>query len=132
MSAFRNIAKLLFVQPPSNNGVMGPIYTLLPADGDGVGDQNQSFRVFFHGSQQGGAESPTTDIRLETSDDRMNWVLVASATQLAQDGQVHEFKDVPALGPYVRATTFLSGGTRPNHTASVSLVSNGAFRLVNG
>jgi len=130
MSVHRNTAKLLSVAPATDTGQVGSTYLVLPSDGDRLNDKDQSFRVFLHGTQAGGATGPTTDIRLETSDDKTNWVTAASATQLAQDGAVHEFKDVTALGPFVRAVTQLGGDTKPNHTAKVVLASNGPFRLV--
>jgi len=129
MSVHRNTAKLLSVAPATDTGQVGSTYLVLPSDGDRLNDKDQSFRVFLHGTQAGGATGPTTDIRLETSDDKTNWVTAASATQLTQDGSVHEFKDITALGPFVRAVTQLGGATKPNHTASVLLASNGPFRL---
>lgn len=129
MSLHRHTATLLAVTEAVALGQIGATYVVLPADGDNVADKDQSFRVFFHATQANGAASPTTDVRLETSGDKTNWIPVANATQLAQDGQVHEFKDVTALGPYVRAVTQLGGGTKPDHTATVQLVSNGPFRL---
>ncbi len=48
---------------------------------------------------------------LETSHDGQNWVEVVKATQLAQDGEIHEFTAVTALGPYVRAITAVGGAT---------------------
>ena len=129
MSVHRHKALLLAVTPATDEDQVGSTYAVLPADGDRQGDSDQAFRVFLHGSQSGGATSPTTDIRLETSDDKTNWVVAASAAQMTQDGSIHEFKAVTALGPYVRAVTQLGGGTKPNHTASVVLVSNGPFRL---
>ena len=129
MSLHRHAATLLSVSSAVAVGQIGTTYVVLPADGDNVSDNNQSFRAFFHATQAGGDTAPTTDVRLETSGDKTNWIPVVSASQLAQDGQVHEFKDAPALGPYVRAVTQLGGGTKPNHTATVQLVSNGPFRL---
>lgn len=130
MSLHRHAAPLLAVASAVATGQVGSTFVVLPADGDRLSDKDQSFRAFFHATQAGGATSPTTDVRLETSDDKTNWVPVVSATQLAQDGSVHEFKDITALGPFVRAVTVLAGATKPNHTARVVLVSNGPFRLV--
>jgi len=130
MTLYRHSASLLKVAPAVATGQIGSTYVVLPADGDGVADKDQSFRVFFHATQAGGADAPTTEVRLQTSDDKVNWLQVASATQLNQDGAVHEFKDAAALGPYVRAVTQLGGATKPDHTASVRLVSDGPFRLL--
>ena len=129
MSLHRHTRALLAVTTAVATGQIGSTYVVLPVEGDRVRDHEQSFRVFFDASQQGGATAPTTDVRLETSHDQQNWVNVASATQLTQDGEVHEYKAVQALGPYVRAVTQLGGATKPNHTAVVVLASNAPFRL---
>ena len=129
MSLYRHTRPLLVVSTPTDTGQVGATHVVLPSDGDRVADQAQSYRVFFDATQEGGATGPATDVRLETSHDKQNWVNVASATQLTQDGQVHEFKDVTALGPFVRAVTQLGGATKPNHTAVVVLASNAPFRV---
>ena len=129
MSLHRHTRALLAVTTAVDSGQIGSTYVVLPAEGDRVRDNEQSYRVFLDATQEGGATAPTTDVRLETSHDKQNWVNVASATQLTQDGEIHEFKAVTALGPYVRAVTQLGGATKPNHTAVVVLVSNAPFRL---
>ena len=80
--------------------------------------------------QQRAQWTATTNAQVQTSHDGVNWVAAVSATQLAANGAVHEFKDIAALGPYVRAVSTLAGGTLPNHTIVVKLASNGPFRLV--
>ena len=40
-----------------------------------------------------------------------------------------EFKEVEALGAYVRAKTTLGGGTKPNHTAKVIVACTHPFTL---
>ena len=129
MSLHRHTASLLSVTSAVATDQIGSSFVVLPADGDRLNDKDQSFRAFFHATQEGGVTAPTTDVRLETSDDKTNWVSVVAATQQTQDGSVHEFKDITALGPFVRAVTQLGGGTKPDHTATVQLVSNGPFRL---
>jgi len=129
MSLHRHTATLLAVTSAVATDQVGSTFVVLPADGDRLNDKDQSFRAFFHATQDGGVTAPTTDVRLETSDDKTNWVSVVAATQLTQNGSVHEFKDVTALGPYVRTVTVLAGATKPNHTATVTLVSNGPFRI---
>lgn len=130
MSAHRFKATLLDVSEATATGQTGTSYTVVPADGDGVADSSQTFRVFLFGSQSGGATTPTTVVKLETSPDGTTWVEAATSTQLQADGNVGEFKSVTALGPYVRARSLLGGGTPPSHTAKVVLVSDAPFRLI--
>ena len=129
MSLHRHTASLLTVSTATATEQTGSTYAVLPADGDGVADYSQSFRVFLSASQTGGATSPTTSVKVETSTDGTNWVEAALSTQLTADGGVSEMKAITALGPLVRARTILGGGTKPSHTAKVVLVSNGAFRI---
>ena len=129
MSLYRHTRALLAVITAANTDQTGATKVVLPSDGDKVPDQAQSYRVFFDVTQSGGVTAPTTDVKLQTSHDKTNWVTVASATQLTADGEVHEFADVSALGPYVRAVTELGGATKPNHTAIVVLASNAPFRV---
>ncbi len=129
MSIFNNISTLLDVSQATNTAQTGSTYLLLPVSGDSVPSTAQSLRVFFHATLSGGATSPTVDVRLQTSDDKTNWINVTSMTQLTAAIPRHEFVTVSALGPYVRAITELGGGTVPNHTAKVVLASNGGFAL---
>lgn len=130
MSAHRFKATLLDVSEATATGQTGTSYTVVPADGDGVSDSGQTFRVFLFAGQSGGATTPTTVVKLETSPDGNTWVEAATSTQLQADGNVGEFKSVTALGPYVRARSILGGGTPPSHTAKVVLVSDAPFRLI--
>lgn len=130
MSVHRHKATLLEVADPTATAQTGSSYTVVPADGDGVSDAGQTFRVFLIASQSGGATSPTTVVKLETSPDRSTWIEAATSTQLAADGAVAEFKSIAALGPYVRVRTLLAGGTLPNHTVKVVLVSDAPFRIL--
>jgi len=129
MSIFRNVVTLLEVSTGTDQAQTGTSYAVLPQDGDRLNDAEQGWYAFFDAAQSGGATSPTTDVVLETSHDGQNWVEVVKATQLAQDGEIHEFTAVTALGPYVRAITAVGGATAPTHTATVKLASNGPFRL---
>jgi len=129
MSLHRHNAALLTVSTAVATEQTGSTYAVLPADGDGVADYSQSFRVFLSASQTGGATSPTTSVKVETSTDGTNWVEAATSTQLTADGGLSELKAITALGPLVRARTILGGDTKPSHTAKVVLVSNGAFRI---
>ena len=129
MSLYRHTRALLAVITAANTDQTGASKVVLPSDGDKVTDQAQTYRVFFDVTQSGGVTAPTTDVKLQTSHDKTNWVAVASSTQLTADGEVHEFADVSALGPYVRAVTELGGATKPNHTAIVVLASDAPFRV---
>lgn len=129
MALFRNSHILLTVAVASNVAVTGDKKRIVPLDADGVADKDQAFRVFFDLTQEGGADSPTTDAYLETSHDGTSWVQAAKATQLTTNAAGHEFAEVAALGPWVRARTALGGGTPPNHTAKVVLASTAPFRL---
>jgi len=129
MSIYRHVATLLEVTTGTDQAQTGSSYAVLPVDGDRMTDAQQGWRVFFDATQSGGATSPTTDVLLETSHDGTNWVEITRATQLTADGETHNFAVVSALGPYVRASTLVAGGTAPTHTATVKLASNGPFRL---
>ena len=130
MSAHRHTATLLDVSEATATAQTGSTYSVVPADGDGQADSAQGFRAFLFATQSGGATSPTTDVKVETSPDGTNWIEVASITQLTADGSKGELDAITALGPNVRARTLLAGGTAPNHTAKVVLASNGPFRLL--
>lgn len=129
MSIFNNIATLLDVSQATNQSQSGNTYLLLPVSGDGVPTTAQSLRVFFDATLAGGATSPTVDVRLQTSHDKVSWINAVSMTQLTAAIPRHEFVAVAALGPYVRAISELGGGTLPNHTVKVVLASNGGFTL---
>lgn len=129
MSIFNNVATLLDQSQATNVAKTGDIYLLLPVSGDSVPTTAQSLRVFFDATLAGGATSPTVDVRLQTSHDKVSWISAVSMTQLTAAIPRHEFVAVAALGPYVRAVTELGGGTLPNHTAKVVLASNGGFSL---
>lgn len=130
MSIFRNTRTLLSLTTAAAQPQDGTAYAILPKQGDGVSEADQRFRVFFDGVMTGGAGTPTVDARLVTSHDKTNWIVVASMTQLTgANPSRHEFVEVSALGPYVKAVTLLGGTTLPNHTATIVLASNGSFEL---
>ncbi|MFH1466429.1 MAG: hypothetical protein ABIO70_18745 [Pseudomonadota bacterium] len=131
MALFRNVHTLLSVAEATDEGVTGEKKRIVPNDGDGVPDNAQAFRVFFDLSQEGGADTPTTDAVLETSHDGTAWVQAAKATQLTTNADGHELVEAAALGPWVRARTTLGGGTPPDHKATVVLASSAPFRLSN-
>jgi hypothetical protein len=127
MALFRHLRTLLAVSEATAEAQAGKTYAVLPSDGDGVGDHQQSWRAFIDISQSGGDTSPTTDCELQTSHDGKSWITAAKATQLTEDGEGHELKELSALGPYVRAVTTLGGGSAPNHKVTVKLASTGPF-----
>ena len=126
---FRHIKTLLEVSEAQDTDETGSSYVIAPSASDSVEDHSQAFRVFFDATQANGATSPTTDVHLQTSHDGTNWFTIHSATQLTADGSLHEWEQVTALGPYVRAITTLAGGTNPDHTAKVVLASTSPFSL---
>ena len=127
MALYRHLRTLLTVSEATAEAQTGKTYAVLPSDGDSVGDHQQSWRAFIDLTQSGGDTSPTTDCALQTSHDGQSWITVASATQLTEDGEGHEIKDLSVLGPYVRAVTTLGGGGAPSHTVTVKLASTGPF-----
>jgi hypothetical protein len=132
MRLHRNITKLLGFAV-TNEDQVGSTYEVIPASEDSVQDGDHGFQVYFGLTQTGGATSPTTTAKLQTSLDKTNWIDVVTSTQLAADGAKFETKDgaqaaVPLL-PFVRAVTVLAGGTKPNHTADIRLIASAPFRL---
>ena len=120
---------LLSMSAPAATAQTGASYRIFGNPVDGIPETQQSFRVYFRNVQAGGATSPTSQVKLQSSYDGTNWFDVASSTQLTADGSKAEMADIAALGPYVRAITLVSGATAPNHTATCLLVSNAAFTL---
>ena len=130
MSIYRHTKTLLHVTTATDQNQDSGSYTIIPKPGDGVSEADQRFKVFFDGKQTGGAGTPTTDIRLLTSHDKSNWIVVASITQLTgTNGERHELADINALGPYVKAVSTTNGSTKPTHTVAVVLASNSSFDL---
>ena len=129
MGVLRHSKTLLSVPTATNSGQVGTTYVVVPADGDRVRDHEQSWVAWFTVSQVGGAGAPSTDARVETSFDGSEWVPAAEATALVAAGDVAEMQPVRSFGPYIRAVTELAGATKPNHTASIILASDGPFRL---
>lgn len=130
MAFFRHIQTLMDVETFVAENQYGLSYAILPSDNDAVPDHLTSWRVFIDATQEGGGTGPTTDVLIETSHGDNQWVLVASATQLTGNGEVNEFKEIEALGPYIRARSLLSGAPKPQHKVTVKLASNAPFRLV--
>lgn len=129
MPLFRYTQTLLLVAIATAENQTGSAKKPVPSDGDVIEDSSQGWRVFFDIEQSGGAESPTTEVFVETSHDKSNWARVLTATKLTADGVLHEVKDAPTLGPWLRATSVLGGGTRPNHKIRVTLASTAPFKL---
>ena len=130
MKVFKNMATLLAVTTAVATNQTGTTYRIESNAEDGVKDHEQDFQVFFYGNQSGGASSPTSQMVLQTSPDNVNWYTVAESTEVTATGDLAETKDVDGapLLKYVRAKTVLGGGTNPNHTCEVRLVSNGSIR----
>jgi hypothetical protein len=129
MSIFRHVQTLLQVSQATNLDQTGNTFVVVPSDFDRAEDFQLGFRVFIDATQSGGVTAPTTSVQIETSHDGTSWVQALPATQLNSDTTVNQFQSITALGPFVRARTVLGGGTKPNHTVTVKLACNGAFRL---
>ena len=129
MPAFRHQHDVLAMSEAKGEAQTGHTLRLSPSEGDAVNDTSQLFRVFFDVQQIGGASSPTTDVSLETSHDGSSWFKLVGATQVTSETTMHEWKEVTAVGPYVRATTTLGGGTKPTHKVQVVLSSTAPFKL---
>ena len=130
MNLYRNMATLLAISVAVATETTGSTYRIEANNEDGVKDHEQDYQVYFSATQSGGASSPTSQIVVQTSPDNSTWYDLAESTELSTAGSKAETKDVsgaPIL-KYIRAVTVLGGGTNPNHTCEVRLVSNGAFR----
>ena len=130
MKVFKNMATLLAVTTAVAVNQTGNTYRIESNAEDGVKDHEQDFQVYFYGNQSGGASSPTSQLKIQTSPDNENWADLVESTQLTADGDLAETKShatLPLL-KFVRAVTVLGGGTNPNHTCEVRIVSNGSFR----
>ena len=131
MSYLRHTFRILDDPNPNNSDTVGNVHTVVPSDNDDIDDANQKWQFVITVTQANGATSPTTDVIVETSfDGGSTWAEVASATQLTGDGGKPELIALKALGPRLRATKKLGGGTKPNSTAVVLLASNGLFKAV--
>jgi len=129
MALMRHLATLLAISVAVNTNQTGTTYSIIPSDSDKTDDADMGFQVQISASQTGGLTAPTTDLDIQTSVDKVNWVTVASMTQLTSSTSISEIKSISVLGPYVRAVTRVGGGTAPNHTATVTLMSSGSFKL---
>ena len=129
MPLFRNVQTLFTMAEASGENQAGTSHRVVPNEGDNINDTAQMFRVFFDVQQIGGASSPTTDTNLETSHDGTSWFKLVGATQVTTETTAHEWKEVPVVGPFLRVTTSLGGGTKPTHKVTVKLASTAPFKL---
>ena len=113
----------------ANTAQTGATYRILADQIDEVENPQQGFRVYFRNVQSGGATSPVSQVKLQTSYDGTNFFDVVSSTQLTADSNKAELADIVVIGPYVRAVTVVGGATAPNHRAACLLVSNARFAL---
>lgn len=107
----------------------GAIYRIVPKRNQDL--VNGAFRAFLVATQSGGASSPTTDLKVQTSVDGTNWIDWTSVTQLTADGTNEELEGANSqdLGVYVRAVLTLGGGTAPTVAAKVLIASNIKFTV---
>lgn len=128
MSMFRYEKTLLSQQAAAINvDQIGTPLQIIPSARDKVTEPAQGFYAWFRVTQTGGVTSPTTDVKLQTSQDKVNWVDAVAATQLTANGGLTELKAIPALTKWVRAVSVLAGATKPDHTVQVVLLSNAHF-----
>ncbi len=129
MSYLRHTTLILDDSTPNDGNVTSNEFTVVPSDIDDINDADQKWHALISATQSGGVTSPTTDVVVETSfDGGTTWFEVATATQLTGDGGKPELVELKALGPRIRASKKLAGGTKPNSTAVVLLASNGLFK----
>lgn len=130
MNLYKNMAVLLLVSTAVATDQTGDTFRIETSGEDGVHDHEQDFQVYFKATQEGGASSPTSQIKIQTSPDGESWVDGVESTELTTDGSKVETKGstVLPLLKYVRAVTTLGGGTKPNHTCEVRIVSTAPFR----
>ena len=131
MNLYKHMATLLAVTTAVATSQTGHTYRIETSNEDGVKDHEQDFQIYFYGSQSGGASSPTSQLKIQTSPDNVNWVDNVESTQLTATGDMAENKSHATLPlmRYIRAVTTLGGGTNPDHTCEVRLLSTGPFRL---
>lgn len=120
---------LMNITTATNEDQEGDTYAIIPQEQDNSASELPRYRIWIVVTQTGGASSPTTDCTVQTSPDGTNFALVTSSTQVTTATTQTEFKEVEALGAYVRAKTTLGGGTKPNHTAKVIVACTHPFTL---
>ncbi len=133
MKLHRNSFKLLDVTGKAvNTDQKGRAYRIHPSDEDPQQDRDQGFQLHAVLTQEGGAGSPGTKVKLQTSIDKVHWVDVLETAKLSENGTLAVSKDTSAasstLLTWIRAVTVVVGDTKPNHTAAVWLTSDGPFR----
>jgi hypothetical protein len=129
MPLFRHVQTLLSMSEASGNNQTGTGHRVVPNEGDNINDTAQLYRVFFDVQQIGGASSPTTDVSVETSHDNSSWFKLLGSTQVTAETTMHEWKEVAVVGPFLRVTTSLGGGTKPTHKVTVKIASSAPFKL---
>ena len=130
MHLYKNMAVLLLVSTAVNTDQTGDTYRVETSGEDGVLDHDQDYQFYFRSTQSGGASSPTSQIKIQTSPDGDNWVDLVESTELTADGTKVETKSSATLPllKFVRAITSLGGGTKPHQTCEVRIVSTAPFR----
>lgn len=127
--AFSNNLQLIEVAVDTETE--GDSYEIKGLDGDDESGEAQRFGVVFILSPTGGASSPVVNAKVQTSIDGANWIDWADATEVAAGSVGVEYvdnDDMPLL-KYVRSIVTPSGGTAPDVTATIALVSNGRFKF---
>ena len=130
MKLYKNMAVLLRVATAVSDDQVGDTYRVETSSEDGVHDHDQDYQFYFKATQSGGASSPTSQIKVQTSPDGENWVDLVESTELTAEGTKVETKSTTTLPllKFVRAITSLGGGTKPHLACEVRLVSTAPFR----
>ena len=138
MSLFRHLHPLLVVEEATSEDQTGQAVLVLPSEADAAGDHQQEWAAFIVNEVTPGqgtvVEDPVVTVTIETSEDNEHWVEAdllsrkISSIKGDQDSTPSGLAAISALGPYVRASTKVTGDPLPTHTARVVLASNGPFR----
>ena len=130
MHLYKNMAVLLLVSTAVNTDTTGDAYRIETSSEDGIYDHDQDYQFYFNATQSGGASSPTSQVKIQTSPDGESWMDTVESTELTADGSKVETKSTTTLPlmKYVRAVTTLGGGTKPHHAVEVRILSTAPFR----
>jgi len=131
MKLYKNAATLLLVATAVATDSVGETFRVETSGEDDLSDHEQDYLIYLYTVQQGGADRPTSRVRVQTSPNGEDWVDLVESTKLTSDGVKVETRagtGTPLL-KYVRAITVLGGGTNPDHRCDVRIVSTAPFRL---
>ena len=130
MKLLRNNFKLLVVAGDKvNTDQVGLAFRLQPSGDDPTGDYQQTFELHAVLSMKGEPDKQGVRAKLQTSMDKEHWIDVVETARLTENTtRAQTRQGGQTLLTWVRAVTELQGVTKPAHTATVWLVSDGPFR----